>query len=160
MGKTETAKTSIGIKILLSDLILQINEKNFGLIKEILNDGFISDDNEHYNDAYTEIILCTELPENYLEFKEFLEQEFKNKGSYLHVRNSSKIEPDLRNGCLFEKELLLPIKQILKTNRYGYDRYGRNCSYRPLDFDLSVDIEKYKELEKYTIVFILEQYSG
>jgi hypothetical protein len=160
MGKCETSTGSIGIKILLSDLILQINEKNFDIIKEILNDGFISDENEHYNDAYTEVIWCTELPENYLEFKEFLEQEFKKKGSYVHLRDSNKIEPDLRNGCLFEKELLFPIKEILKTDRWGYDRYGRNSSYRPLDFDLSIDIEKYKELEKYTIVFILEQYSG
>jgi hypothetical protein len=75
MGKCETSTTSIGIKILLSDLILQINETNFDLIKEMLNDGFISDKNENYNDAYTEIIWCNDLPKNYLEFKEFLEQE-------------------------------------------------------------------------------------
>jgi hypothetical protein len=160
MGKCETSTTSIGIKILLSDLILQINEKNFDIIKEILYEGFISDENEHYNDAYTEVILCNELPKNYLDYKEFLEQEFKKKGSYLHLRDSNRIEPDLRNGCLFEKELLFPIKKILRTDRWGYDRYGRNSSYRPIDFDLSVDIEKYKEIEKYTIVFILEQYSG
>ena len=161
MGKCETSTTSIGIKILLSDLISQINEKNFGLIKEIINDGFISDKNEHYNDAYTEIVWCNDLPENYLEYKDFLEQEFKKKGSYLHLRDSNKIEPDLRNGCLLEKELLLPIKQILETERWGYDRYGRNGSYCPIDFMCpSLDIEKYKEIEKYTIVFILEQYSG
>ena len=96
----------------------------------------------------------------YQKIKDFLEQEFKNKGSYLHLRDSNKIEPDLRNGCLFERELLLPIKKLLETDRWGYDRYGRNGNYRPIDFDLSVDIEKYKEIEKYTIVFILEQYSG
>jgi hypothetical protein len=95
-----------------------------------------------------------------LEFKDFLEQEFKNKGSYLHFKTSNKIEPDLSNRCLLEKELLLPIKKILETDRWGYNREGRNCNYRPIDFDLSVDIEKYKEIEKYTIVFILEQYSG
>jgi hypothetical protein len=161
MGKCEKSTTSIGIKILLSDLILQINEKNVDLIKEILNNGFISDENEHYNDAYTEVIWCNDLPKNYLEFKEFLKQEFKNKGSYLHVRNSNKIESDLRNGCLFERELLLPIKKILETDRYGYNREGRNGSYRPIVCMCpSVDIEKYKEIEKYTIVFILEQYSG
>jgi len=161
MGKCETSTTSIGIKILLSDLILQINEKNFDLIKEILNDGFISDKNEHYNDAYTDILFCNDLPENYLEYKNFLEQEFKNKGSYLHIRNSSKIKPDLRNGCLWERELLLPIKQILETQRWGYDRYGRNGNYCPIDFiSSSLDIEQYKEIEKYTIVFILEHYSG
>jgi hypothetical protein len=160
MGKCETSRSSIGIKILLSDLIFQINEKNFDLIKEMLNDGFISDKNEYYNDAYTDIIWCNDLPENYLEFKEFLEKEFKIKGSFLHVRDSNKIEPDLRNGCLLERELLLPIKNILETDRWGYDRYGRNGNYRPIDFDLSIDIEKYKEIEKFTIVFILEQYSG
>jgi hypothetical protein len=161
MGKCETSTVSAGIKILLSDLVLQINEKNVDLIKEMLNNGFISDKNEHYNDAYTDIIWCTDLPENYLELKEFLEQEFKKKGSYLHVRYSNKIEPDLRNGCLFEKELLLPIKNILETERWGYDRYGRNGSYCPIDYlSPALDIEKYKDIEKYTIVFILEQYSG
>jgi hypothetical protein len=161
MGKCETSSMSIGIKILLSDLVLQINEKNFDLIKEMLNDGFISDSNEHYNDAYTEIIWFMDLPKDYLEYKAFLEKEFKNKGSYLHLRNSNKIEPDLRNGCLFERELLLPIKKVLETERWGYDRYGRNGSYCPIDFiSPSLDIEKYKEIEKYTIVFILEQYSG
>ena len=160
MGKCETSTVSTGIKILLSDLVSQINETNIDLIKEILNDGFISDKNEHYNDVYTDIIWSNNLPENYLEYKDFLEQEFKKNGSYILVRNSNKIEPDLRNGCLFEKELLLPIKKILESSRWGYDRYGRNGSYRPIDFDLSVDIEKYKEIEKYTIVFIIEQYSG
>jgi len=156
MGKCETSKTSIGIKILLSDLILQINEKNFDLIKEILYDGFIFDENDIYNDVYSDIIGSNRLPKDYLEFKEFLEQEFKNKGSYF----SNKIEFDLTSGCLFEKEFLLPIKRILETERYGYDRYGKNGNYRPIDFDLSVDIEKYKEIEKYTTVFILEQSSG
>lgn len=161
MGKCETCTTSIGIKILLSDLILQINEKNFDLIKEILNNGFISDKNEHYNDAYTDIVWCKDLPKNHLELKQFLEQEFKNNGSYLHLRDSNKIEPDLRNGCLFDRELLLPIKQILETERWGYDRYGRNGYSCPIDYlSPSLDMEKYKEIEKYTIVFILEQYSG
>jgi hypothetical protein len=141
MGKCETAKTSIGIKILLSDLILQINETNFDLIKEILNEGFISDENENYNNVYTDIIWSNDLPKNYLDFKNFLEQEFKYRG-------------------LFDEELLLPIKKILSTDRWGYDREGRNGNYRPIDFDLSVDVEEYKEIKKYTIVFILEQYSG
>jgi hypothetical protein len=56
--------------------------------------------------------------------------------------------------------LLLPIKRILETERYGYDRYGKNGNYRPIDFDLSVDLEKYKDIEKFTTVLILEQYSG
>jgi len=157
MGKYETSSTSIGIKILLSELIFQINEKNFDLIKEILHNGFISDENDIYNDVYSDIIWRNDLPKNYLEFKNFLEQECKNKGSYF----SNKLEFELTSGCLLEKELLLPIKNILETQRYGYDRYGRNGSYCPINhLSPSLDIEKYKEIEKYTIVFILEQYSG
>ncbi len=36
MGHSEYAKASIGIKILLSDLIKQINKDNWNLIKEML----------------------------------------------------------------------------------------------------------------------------
>ena len=61
---------------------------------------------------------------------------------------------------MFEKELLLPINKILEKNRWGYDRYGINGNSRPIDFDLSVNLSKYKEIEKYIIVFILQQNSG
>jgi hypothetical protein len=44
MGRSETATASLGIKILLSDLVSQIDETNFDLIKKILEDGFIEDD--------------------------------------------------------------------------------------------------------------------
>jgi len=83
-----------------------------------------------------------------LEFKEFLEQEFKNKGSYF----SNKIEFELTSTCLFEKELLLPIKKILETERCRYDRYERNGNYRLIDFDLYVDIEKYKKINNYIVI--------
>jgi len=141
MGKCETSTTSIGIKILLSDLILQINEQNMDIIKEMLYGGFISDSNAQINNTYQDIIFCNKLPEKYVDFREYLEK---------------------KCNAFMDKELLLPIKQILQTDRWGYDRYGKNGSYRPLDFDLSlsIEIEKYKEIEKYMIVFIQEQYSG
>jgi hypothetical protein len=59
-----------------------------------------------------------------------------------------------------DKYLLLPIKEILQTDRWGYDRSGTNGMSRPIDFDLSVPIEKYKEIEKIQIVFIIKQHSG
>ena len=52
------------------------------------------------------------------------------------------------------------VKKILETDRWGYDRYGTNSNSRPIDFDLSVNIEKYKEIEKTELVFILCQSSG
>lgn len=161
MGKSETSTASIGIKILVSDLILQINETNFAMIKKMLCKGFIEDDNEFYNEVYKEIVGYNdgdiELPDNYLEFKNYLIDKFKNNGSYHKSKYSSKVEPDLSDGCLLDKELLVPIKEILSTERWGYDRHGINAMSRPLDFDLSVNTDEYKEIKNFTIVFILQQ---
>lgn len=144
MGKCESATASIGIKVLLSDLILQINETNLTLIKEMLDNGFIEDENDYFNNMYSNIVNRNDLSENY---KEQLTQYFK-------LNDSS-----VGSGCLFDKFLLVPVKQILKTDRWGYDRSGSNCVSRQIDFDLSVNIEKYKEIEKQEIVFILGQNS-
>jgi hypothetical protein len=161
MGKCDTASAHIGIKIALSDLIPQINETNFELIKEILRGGFISDYNDSYNETYMEIIHNRRkhpLPENYLEFKSCLEEKFKTTGEYVQYKDG-RSEHSLYHGCLFEKELLHPIKHILSNERWGYDRYGINGSSRPMDFDLSVDTEKYRDIQNYTIVFIVQQYA-
>jgi len=158
MGRCETSTASIGIKILLSDLILQINETNFTLIKEILDNGFIEDENDYFNEVYSNIIYDT-LPENYLDFKEEITNNFTNKGSY-HKSRSGAVIPTIDNGCLLDKYLLFPVKQILKIERWGYDREGTNGCSRQMNFDLSADTEKYKEIEKTEIVFILGQHSG
>ena len=141
MGKCETAAASVGIKISLSDLIVQLNETNFDLIQEMLHDGFIEDENNSLNDVYYPIIWCTPFNGNSLEYKEYLLTTLK------------------KNHCL-DKNLLLPVKEILQTDRWGYDRSGTNGMSRPIDFDLSVPIEKYKDIEKIQIVFIIKQHSG
>jgi hypothetical protein len=160
MGKCETATASIGIKILLSDLTLQINETNFTLIKELLHSGFIEDDNDYFNEIYSKITLRNKLPENYLDLKEYLINEFTNNGSYHKSKGDSIVIPTLDKGCLLDKALLVPLKDILTMDRWGHNRDGSNCISRPMDFDLSVNIEKYKEIEKTEIVFILGQHSG
>ena len=141
MGKCETADASVGIKILLSDLIVQLNETNFDLIKDMLHDGFIEDENNSLNDVYYAIIWCEPFNGNLLQYKEYLLTNLK------------------KNGCL-DKYLLLPVKEILRTERWGYERSGTNSMSRPIDFDVSVPIEKYKEIEKIKTVFILKQHSG
>ena len=163
MGKSETASASIGIKILLSDLISQINETNFSLIKKMLYDGCIEDSNGYYNEAY-KIILGydednDELPQTYNEFKDCITEQFKTKGSFFKSKFSSKVD-DLSNGTLFEQYLLLPVKDILETERWGYERYGVNSASRPLDFDLSVDLKLYEEIKNYSIIFFVKQHSG
>ena len=166
MGKCETSSASLGIKILLSDLILQINETNFNLIKKMLYDGCIEDSNDYYNEAYKKIVgygyYDTELPEEYLQCKQYLINEFKTKGSYYKSKFSSEVEPDLNDGSLFERYLLVPVKDILETERWGYERYGINSVSSPLDFDFSINLDEYKKnnIEKYNLVFILKQHSG
>ncbi len=163
MGKSETASASIGIKILLSHLVSQINETNFALIKKMIYDGCIEDSNGYYNEAYKNIMgypYGEELPEDYLECKEYLINGFKTKGSYYKSKFSSKVEPDLHDGSLFERYLLVPVKNILETERWGYERYGVNSASRPLNFDLSVDLKEYKEIKNFSIIFMVKQHSG
>jgi len=159
MGKCETVSSSIGMKILLSDLILQINENNFIMIKELLHNGFIEDKNGYFNEVYEEILYENKLPENVLEFTEHLSHEFTVNGSY-HKSKDGVVIPTTDHGCLFDKYLLIPVKQLLETERWGYDRYGTNGTSTPIDFDLFINMEKYKEIEKKEIVFILKQSSG
>ena len=163
MGKCEIATASIGIKILLSILILQINETNFNLIKGMLNDGFIEDENNYFNEVYEEIINNHKFTGNYSDVKEYLINQCKNNCTYIKSKFSNTlimndVENDLNKKCLFDQELLIPIKEILTNERWGYERFGTNSISRPLDFDLSVNIYKYKEIEKFEIVFILGQH--
>ena len=155
MGKCETVNASIGIKILVSDLISQLNENNFELIQEMLQEGHIEDENDYFNDAYQNIIEdMYEMEENHLEFKKHLTKQLKTNGSYHKSRNGD-IRPTLDNGRLWDQYLLVPVKELLEFGRWGYERCGTNITSRPLDFDLSMDLDQYKELEKTSIVFLL-----
>ena len=166
MGKCETATASIGISILLSDLISQINETNFKFIKKMLYDGFIEDCNGYFDESYKKVIgydnANIKLPKQYDTFKEYITEELKINGDYYKLKFSSKVEPNLKNGCLWDQNLLIPIEDILETERWGYERYGINSLSRALDFNLSVDLNEYKKnnIEKYKVVFILKQHSG
>lgn len=165
MGKCETSSASLGIKILLSNLILQINETNFNLIKKMLYDGCIEDSNDYYNEVYEKIIGCyvendNESPEKYKKYKEYLINGFQNNGSLYKSKISSEIKPDLSKGCLFEQYLLVPIKNILETDRWGYERYGTNSMSIPINFDLTVNTEEYKDITNFTIIFFIKHHSG
>lgn len=164
MGLCDTATASIGIKILLTDLILQMNETNIELIKKMLCEGCIEDSNGYFNETFKKIVGYeyeeNNLPKEYLQCKEYLINEFKNNGSYSVNRYTGKVTPDLSHGYLFDKDLLVPIKDILSTDRWGYNRRGINSLSRPLDFDLSVSTEEYKEIKNFNIVFFISQDTG
>ncbi len=166
MGKSETASASLGIKILLSDLVAQINETNFTLIKKMLYDGCIEDANGYFNEVYKNILGYDdgdiEIPEHHDTFKNYVTEQFKIHGDYYKSKSTSIVTSDLTHGCLLEKQLLVPIKELLETERWGYGRYGINSASRELDFDLSINLEEYKKnnIKKYKVVFIVKQHSG
>ena len=166
MGKSETASAAIGIKILLSDLVAQLNVTNFSLIKKMLYDGCIEDANGYCDEVYKKIIGYDDgdiiMPETYDTFKEYVTEQFKLHGDYYKSKSTSIVTSDLTHGCLLEKYLLVPMKTLLETERWGYERYGINSASRPLDFDLSINLEEYKKnnIEKYKVVFIIKQHSG
>ena len=159
MKKCESATASIGIKILLSDLILQINEANFDQIESMLYNGYIEDENDYFNEVYTNIIYSADMPRDVEHTKEYLIYAFTHNGTYHKTRFSREFFPTLDHGCLFDKELLVPIKKLLSCERWGYDREGTNSTSRPIDFNLSFDTEPYKEIHNIKIMFILIQHS-
>jgi len=120
----------------------------------------VKDKNEYFNDVYQKILNSGKISKNWKKSKKFIADYCKNNGSYFKDRFTGDVESTLENGCPLEKYLLVPIKKILACERWGYERSGTNIISRPLDFDLLVDIEKYKVLEKFEIAFILEQNSG
>jgi hypothetical protein len=164
MGRCDTATVSLGLKILLSDLIKQINKDNFDLIKKMLNDGIIEDSNEYFNEVYQKVIgyddADVELPDNYMEFKAHLTKEFKNNGSYYKLKDSCKVEPCLTRGCLYDRHLLVSIKEIIETERWGYSREGTNSSSRPIDFDLKLNTEEYKTIKHFKTCCFIKQHAG
>jgi len=160
MGKCESVTASIGLKILLSDLVLQINETNFDQIDSMLHNGCINDENDYFNEVYSDIISIDDMPQDHIGAKEYLIHEFTCNGTYHKTRFSREVFPTLDHGCLFDQELIVPIKKLLSCERWGYDREGTNSTSRPVEFDLSIDATPYKGIEKTKIVFILRQHSG
>jgi len=160
MGKCESVTASIGLKILLSDLVLQINETNFDQIDSMLHNGCINDENDYFNEVYFDIISIDDMPQDHIGAKEYLIHAFTHNGTYHKTRFSREVFPTLDHGCLFDQELVVPIKKLLSCERWGYDREGTNSTSRPVDFDLSIDANPYKGIEKTKIVFILRQHSG
>lgn len=158
MGRSETATASLGIKIILSDLVEQITETNAALIKKMLNEGYIEDSNEFYNETYRRIVYYDDynLPENYLELKEHLMKEFKTHGSLLKSNYTNKELPDLHNGSLLEKELLVPVDEIITNQRWGYNREGVNAMSTPY-YNIAPNLEEYKSLTNFKVVFIIMQ---
>jgi len=153
MGRCESAFASIGIKILLSDLVSQINVTTMHLIKKMLYDGCIEDSNDFYNQAFEQIIGDNGVEENAEEFKEYLTRKFTERVGH--------------NDSLLERYLLVPVEQLVSNDRWGWSREGTNAMSSPLE-DFADDLpnqiaafkETYKEIKNFTFVFMIKQYAG
>ena len=129
MGRVESVNASIGIKILLTDLVSQMNETNATLIQTMLDDGCIEDDNNCSNQTYQTIV-------DNLKTRDYLLSEFTTK--------------------LKDEYLLVPLKGIISTQRWGYNREGKNSRSMPMQ-DLSVNTDEYNIIKNWELVFIIIQ---
>ncbi len=78
MSRYESACVSLGFKIQVNKLINQINEDNFGLIKNLMGEGFIEDSNGYANKFFKHIIESDELPEQSSKFKKYIKAKLEN----------------------------------------------------------------------------------
>ena len=159
MGKCERSTASVGVKITLSDLVSQITETNVDLIRDMLSDGCIEDENDYFNEVYSSIIYDDNMPQDHVGVKEYLTHAFTHQGTY-HKSRSYAVIPTLDNGCLWDQVLLVPLHTVLSCARWGHDRYGTNSTSRPIDFDLLIHSNPYKDIEHIAVVFMLRQHSG
>ena len=128
MGRVESVNASIGIKILLTDLVSQMNETNATLIQTMLDDGCIEDDNNYSNQTYQTIVDNLKTDSLLSEFTTKLKDEY----------------------------LLVPLKDIISTQRWGYNREGKNSRSMPMQ-DLSVNTDEYNIIKNWELVFIIIQ---
>jgi hypothetical protein len=158
MGKRECSTVSVGVKITLSDLVSQMNETNFDLIHTMLCDGWIEDENDYFNEVYSSIVY-DDMPHDHEAAKEYLIHAFTHRGTYHKTRSSVTI-PTLDHGCLLDQYLLVPLHTLLSCERWGHDRYGTNSTSRPIDVDVLIHNNPYKDIEHTAVVLILRQHSG
>ena len=133
MGRSESATVTTGIKILLGDLFDQITEENKDLVSEMLEQGFIEDENDTLNEDFRGSLECFDIDDN----------------------------PSEYFSDLVEKYLLVPVSSpVIEICRWGWGREGINAlstEFTPLE---APNLEKYSGLKDFKTVFILQQNSG
>lgn len=111
MSRYESACVSLGFKIQVSKLINQINEDNFGLIKNLMGEGFIEDSNGYANKFFKYIIENEQLPEQSYKFKKYIKAKF----------NNPKIESDAESEKYSDSDSIIELEK-------ESDPYYDSCS--------------------------------
>jgi len=156
MGRSDTATVTVGIKIQLSTLIEQINDDNLVSIQNMLENGFIDDENGEMNTGLRDLVYgikksCNAQGKDAAHYKNILKEDFD-------IGSRS-------NGPLWNEHILIPEDRLLHTTRWGYQREGYNGTSRNMDFDMrSIEArinDKYKNIiTGYTVALILLQSGG
>ncbi len=147
MTRYESAGIFIGFKIQLKNLIDQINEDNFCVVKKLLSEGFIEDSNGNLNEYFKNVIEDENIPSEYFDYKKFIIDKFNQ---------------NFGDKNLNKQFLLIPVIKMLETTRWGLNRKGTNCNSLNLDFDFEQIKQKIQDeyehlLNDYRVVMILNQ---
>jgi hypothetical protein len=152
MGHDEIATFAVGLRIGLQELLSQINRKNWPVIRVWLRDGFLEEPNGEINIEFRCVV--EEMPESPI---------WRVKRYWQHQLNENRF-PVEGSTKLSEHILLVPLAQIIQTERYGHNREGLNGVSRPFDLESLARAEESswlagQSVQGATVVMIAQQYA-
>lgn len=152
MGHSEDASASIGIRIKISDLVLQMTTANMNAICGFLSatDGhaLIEDENGEWTTKCCDWVNQEDESEENPTKKAKVE-----KANEVRDKYEIELKQIKENGeCLWDQFLLYPCQTILKTSRYGSN--GTSCAIPDFQEIIAKITKKYKWLQNHQIVFI------
>jgi hypothetical protein len=163
MGFSQYTTVSIGIKIQLEKLAHQINEQNFDDILKMFDIAYIDDKNNDFTHTLRLVLIDLDGEKDYEKFKNKFIKEIKKRGTTASSYHGKVVEV-FSYGYLNEKYLLIPLKDLISTSRYGYGREGINGTYCGLNIDTqhikNMLEEKYSWLKDGELVMMLQQSCG
>jgi len=178
MGHSEDVTVSLGISIVVKDLLACMTRENFETIRDeyLGEDSFIADENQDYNSQFRTILEASTGQEvdptilSYEQYKQYLIESFSRYGDCHHSRSggSEMLTYEAKDtGNLYHQTLLIPYATLLNTERWGYNREGQNGASCPLDLAKLANGTKQIEakmtelgISKYTVSLLMSQRGG
>jgi len=162
MGRSETAKCSVGLRIPLRKLVEQISETNVEMIERLMEDGFIDDNNGFKDEVFREVLEGVEDWKNCDEAKDYLLKTLGKRGDKCKSKYSSLESENISKGTLLDQHLLYHVVGLIENKRWGFSE-GTNatCTELPDLAKAKEEVKKaYKGLEHFSVVLVLHQNSG
>ena len=134
------------------------------------SNSFVQDENGCYNTIFEQIIRGEDVKSHKIdekfdiftfeEYKEYLTKNFKLYGDRYMYKDGKTEVPEYKEDHLenlYNQILIIPLKEILWTERWGYNRYGTNGT--SCDFDISDLTKKSEEVHKMASDMSLKNFS-